>query len=172
MQSRSILLSSGVLALLAAVGSVSAAMSSADKQFMIMAARTDMIEAHEGQIAEQQADKAEVKDLAKMLVQDHTDAYVHLSALAARTGVTIPKGIDAAKDRSIEQLAHAKGAGFDRLFTRDEVADHKQALAAFKRESMRGKDSDVKAYATSMIPVLEKHLQEAEQCAKSAAKKS
>jgi len=141
-------------------------MSSADKQFMVMAARTDMIEAHEGQIAEQQASKEDVKDFAKTLVQDHTDAYMQLSVLAARTGVSIPKGINAAKDRSIEQLEHAKGDGFDRLFTRDEIADHKQALAAFKRESARGTDSDVKAYATSMIPVLEKHLQQAEQCAK------
>jgi putative membrane protein len=167
MQSGSILLGSGVLALFAAVGPASGAMSSADKQFMIMAARTDMIEAHEGQIAEQQAAKADVKDLGKTLVQDHTDDYMHLTALAAKTGVSIPKGINVAKDRSIEELAHAKGAGFDRLFTRDEIADHKQALAAFKRESMRGKDSDVKAYASSMIPVLEKHLQKAEECAKS-----
>jgi putative membrane protein len=170
MQSRSILLSSGLFALLVAAGSASAAMSSVDKQFMVMAARTDMIEAHEGQIAEQQAAQADVKDLAKTLVQDHTDAYNRLSVLAAKTGVSIPKGINVAKDRNIEQLAHAKGAGFDRMFTRDEIADHKQALAAFKRESMHGKDSDVKAYATSMIPVLEKHLQTAEQCAKSSKK--
>lgn len=167
MHSGSILLSSGLLALLAVAGSASAAMSSADKQFIIMAARTDMIEAHEGQIAEQQAGKAEVKDMAKMLVEDHTGDYMRLSVLAARTGVSIPKGINAAKDRNIEQLARAKGAGFDRLFTREEVADHKQALAAFKRESARATDSDVKAYATSMIPVLEKHLQKAEECARS-----
>jgi putative membrane protein len=168
MQSRSILLSSGLLAFLAASAVASAAMSSADKQFMIMAARTDMIEAHEGQLAEQQAGRADVKDMAKMLVEDHTGDYARLSALAAKTGVSIPKGINATRDRNIEQLAHAKGAGFDRLFTRDEVADHKQALAAFKRESAHGKDSDVKAYATSVIPVLEKHLQQAEQCAKPA----
>jgi putative membrane protein len=170
MQSRSILLTSGLLGFLGAVGSASAAVSSADKQFMIMAARTDMIEAHEGQIAEQRAARAEVKDMAKALVEDHTDAYMRLSMLAAKTGVSIPKGINAARDRNIEQLAHAKGAGFDRLFTRDEIASHRQTLAAFKRESVRGKDSDVKAYATGMIPVLEKHLQMAEQCAKSSKK--
>lgn len=168
MKNRSIVLGSGLIALLVAAGSAFAAMSSADKQFMITAARTDMIEAHEGQIAEQQADKADVKDYAKMLVQDHTDDYAHLSALAAKTGVPIPKGINAAKDRNIEQLAHSKGAGFDRLFTRDEIAAHRQALAAFKRESTKGKDSDVKAYATSVIPVLEKHLQAAEAFAKPA----
>lgn len=168
MQSRSIALSSGLLALFATAGSAFAAMSSADKQFIIMAARTDMIEAHEGQIAEQQAGRADVKDMARMLVEDHTGDYERLSVLATKTGVSIPKGINAAKDRSIEQLAHAKGADFDRLFTRDEIADHKQALAAFKRESARGKDADVKAYATSVIPVLEKHLQQAEQCAKPA----
>jgi putative membrane protein len=168
MKNRSIVLGSGLIALLAVAGSAFAAMSGADKQFMVTSARTDMIEAHEGQIAEQQASKADVKDYAKMLVQDHSDDYGHLSALASKTGVSIPKGINAAKDRNIEQLAHVKGAGFDRLFTREEIAAHRQALAAAKRESAQGKDSDVKAYATSMIPVLEKHLQAAEACAKPA----
>jgi putative membrane protein len=170
MQSRTILLGSGLLAIFAVAGSAFAALSSADKQFMVMAARTNMIEAHEGQIAEQKANQSDVKDFAKTLAQDHTDAYGHLSQLAEKTGVSIPKGINAAKDREIEQLDHLKGASFDRQFTRDEVADHRQALAAFKRESEHGKDAQVKAYATSMIPVLEKHLQLAQECAKSSTK--
>ena len=154
--------------LAAGVVAYAASLSSADRQFMVMAAKTDMLEAHEGQMAENQANQSDVKDLGRTLVQDHTDSYQHLTALAAKTGVSIPKGIDVAKDRSVEQLARLKGARFDHQFAQDEIADHRQALAAFRREAAHGSDTDVKAYASSMIPVLEKHLHLAEKCARPA----
>ena len=133
-----------------------------------MAAKTDMTEANEGQIAESQAGRADVKDLAKTLVQDHTQSYEHLTALAAKTGISIPTGINSGKIPEIQQLVHLKVPRFDRQFDTNEIADHRRAIAAFKREATHGQDADVKAYATSMIPVLEKHLQLAEQCARAA----
>lgn len=165
MQTRSIPSAACCLALLGAAGAAYAASwSNADKQFMIIAAKTDMTEAHEGQLAGNQARRADVKDFAKTLVQDHTESYQHLTELAAKTGVSIPKGIDAAKDRIIEQLVHLKGDRFDRQFALDEIAAHRRAIAAFKREAALGQDAEVKAYATKMIPILEKHLKLAEEC--------
>ena len=153
------------LAFFAATG-YAATLSNADKQFMITAAKTDMTEAHEGQMAENQASRADVKDFAKALVQDHTESYVHLSELAGKIGVSIPKGINTGKDRTIQELVHLKGASFDRAFERDEIASHRRALEIFKREAAHAQDPDVKAYATGRIPVLEKHLRLAEECAK------
>lgn len=48
----------------------------------------------------------------------------------------------------------------------DEIAAHRHAIAAFRREEKVGQDADVKAYAAKMIPVLEKHLRLAEDCVK------
>ena len=143
-------------------------MSNFDRQFMTLAARTDMVVAHEGQIAENQATRADVKNLASTLVQDQTDSYARLAALASKAGDSIPKGIDAAKDPAIRRLAHMKGRNFDRQFTQDELTANRQAIAVFKRETRRGHDADVKAYASSMIPVLEKHIHLAEDCLKPA----
>lgn len=160
-----------VLALLAGTTIIHAAtLSSTDKQFLITAARTDMIEAHEGQMAEDQAQQADIKDLGKTLVQDHTQSYEELTALAAKTGVSIPTGINTAREATIEQLARLKGNSFDRAFDRDEIAAHKRLVASFKREAEHAKDPDVKAYATKMIPVVEKHLKLAEDCAKPVKK--
>ena len=64
------------------------------------------------------------------------------------------------------QLVHLKGNNFDRQFVQDEIAGHRRAIAAFKREAEHGQDADVKAYANKMIPVLEKHLHMAEELAK------
>jgi putative membrane protein len=155
------------LTLLAAIGIASAAsLSPIDKQFMISAAKTDMTKAHEGQMAETQGRSDDVKNFAKTLVQDHTNSYTQLSELAAKEGVSIPKGINASRNPSIRLLVHLTGQRFDQAFTKDEIATERQTIAAFKREVAHGKDSDVKAYASKMIPVLERHLQLAEACAR------
>jgi putative membrane protein len=169
MQYRSISSGACGLVLLAAAGiAYPASLSTADKQFLTTAAKADMTEANEGKIAENQAARGDVRDLGKTIAQDHTENYSQLAALAAQDGVSIPTGIDTGKDRTIQQLVHLKGASFDRTFTADEIAAHRQAIAIFKREAEHGQDPDVKAFATKTIPVLEKHLQMAETCAKAA----
>jgi putative membrane protein len=169
MQIRNILTSAGCCALFAAAGVANVgSISTADKDFMIMAARADMTEAHEGQVFENRTDRADIKAFAKTLDQDHTKAYEELTELASKTGVSIPKGIDVAKDPAFEHLVHLKGERFDHAFAADEVAAHRHAIAMFKREAEHGKDAEVKAYAAKMVPVLEKHLRLAEEIAKPA----
>ena len=170
MQLRNVLVGCCV-AFLGTAGIVAAAsLSKADSNFMVMAAKIDMTEAHEGQMAESHATRADVKDFAKKLVQDHTEAYDQITELAAKTGVTIPRGIDTAKDKTIAQLVRLNDSRFDKQFIRDEIADHRSAITAFKREAEHGEDADVRAYATKMIPVLESHLHQAEKCANPAAR--
>lgn len=170
MQIQTIALSGAcALAMLAGAVNVQAAdLSPADKQFIRMAATTDMTQAHEGQVAEGQASRADVKDCAKTLVQDHTQSYEQLTELAAKTGVSIPTGIDAAKNPQLKQLVRLKGNRFDQQFDKDEIADHQRVLATYKREAAHGQNPELKAYAAKMVPVLEKHLSLAEQCAKQA----
>ncbi|HTS32255.1 MAG TPA: DUF4142 domain-containing protein [Bryobacteraceae bacterium] len=163
-----ILLSGACCFALFAAGGVSQAssLSKADQAFLSMAAKDDMTQAHEGQMAEKQAERAEVKDLAKTLVKDHTSSYEQLTILASKTGAVIPKGIDSGKDASIRQLAPLKGASFDRTFTHDEIEGERRLMAVFKREAQQGQNPDVKAYASRMVPVLEKDLKLAEDCGK------
>ncbi|HLI86068.1 MAG TPA: DUF4142 domain-containing protein [Bryobacteraceae bacterium] len=145
-----------------------ASLSNADKQFLVTVAQTDMTEAHEGQMAQNQAARADVKDLGKTVAADCAHSYEELTEMAAKNGVAIPKGINAAKIHTVQQLAHLKGARFDALYTRDQIAAQKRAIAVFKREAEHGQDPDLKAWASKMIPILQKHLQMAEQSAKPA----
>ena len=151
------------IASLAGGAALAADLSKADKDFMIAAAKANMTEAHEGQMAESQGGADSVKTLGRTLEQDHTQAYQQLQALSQKNGVAIPTGIDTAKNPSIRQLEHLKGAAFDKAFAREEVATHREAIVEFKREAEHGTDPDVKAYATQTIPVLQKHLSMAEQ---------
>lgn len=147
----------------------STTLSPKDKEFLKMAAVANMTEAHMGQLAESQASRAGVKDFGQTLVKDHTNAYQELAVLDSKLGQTIPKGINARRHKTIEQLANVKGKKFDLPFLRDEVRDHERVIAAFKREAEHGQDQDVKAYATQVLPTIEQHLREAEKLLKHRA---
>jgi putative membrane protein len=147
----------------------SAKLSPSDKEFLKMAAVANMTEAHLGQLAESQAYRAGVKDFGQTLVKDHTNAYQELAVLDSKLGQPIPKGINVRRHKVIEQLAHVNGKKFDGSFLRDEVQDHERAIAAFKREALRGQDQDVKAYAKQVLPTMEEHLREAEKLLKHRA---
>jgi putative membrane protein len=148
-----------------------ATVSKADKDFLSSAATMDMTGAHAGQMAANQASASEVKDFARMLVQDHSDAFGHLAEVAAKVGVQIPRGINSSRIPSLEGLAPLKGTRFDRQFARDEVTAETRELAAFRHEAKYGQNTDVKQYATKIIPVIENDLKRAQQCATSATKK-
>ena len=147
---RNILVAVGAVTILAPA-LFGASLSKADKQFLNMAARTDMVEAHEGQMADTRASRAEVKDFAKTLVQDHSNSYGQIAELAAKANLSIPRGINVVRIRSIEQLESLKGVRFDRQFARDQIAAERRAIVVFKREAEHGDNADVKDYATKTV---------------------
>ena len=133
------------------------AAATSDQAFIDLAAQTDMTEAHLGQLAETQSSSQAVKDFAQMLVTDHTNDYNQLTALAAKAGLTVPKGLDAKQDKMIAPFEKLKGAAFDKRFARAMVSGHETAIAAYNKESRDGQNADLKTYATQTIPTLEKH---------------
>ncbi len=160
------------LPLVAAPASKTPALNAADRSFLTAAARIDMMEAHKGEMAENQSAASNVKDFAKTLVQDQTQSYQHLSELAAKTGASIPRGIDASKNQAITRLVHLKGERFDRQFTREEIAAEQEEVALYKREAAHGHNADLKAYANGALPMLENDLRLAQQCEKAQKKTS
>jgi len=148
----------------------SAAPSASDKEFMKSVAETDMLEAHFGQMAQDQASRQDVKDYGQMLVTDHTANYNDLNTLATKAGIDIPKAINATDNKTIARFASLKGAAFDHRFLAEMIQGHEKAIAEFKREEAHGEDADVKTFATNTLPKLQEHLDKAKDLAKPAKK--
>jgi putative membrane protein len=137
-----------------------------DQQFVDMAAQTDMLEAHLGQMAEDRAASQEVKDYAQMLVTDHTANYQQLTALGAAAGFTIPKGLDAAHDKMIAPFEKLRGEAFDSRYVHEMIAGHTEAIGVFTKEAADAENADLKAYASATLPTLHKHLDGAKDLSK------
>lgn len=134
-----------------------------DKTFMMKAAQGGMAEVQLGQMASQKGASNAVKEFGQRMVTDHSKANDQLMQVAAQKGVTLPKNIDAKHRALAARLSHLSGAAFDRAYVTAMVKDHKEDVAEFKKESMRGKDQDVKGFAAQTLPVITDHLHMAQQ---------
>jgi len=150
--------------------SQSAAEAMTDQQFVDFAAQTDMLEAHLGQMAQDQADAQAVKDYAQMLITDHTSDYQKLGPLAAKMSLTVPKGLDAEHDKMIEPFEKPHGAAFDHLYIHTMIEGHTKAIAIYKKEAADAQNADLKEYAAETLPTLQKHLDGAKDLLKKGAK--
>lgn len=137
-----------------------------DQEFINMAAQTDMLEAHLGQMAANQASSDDVKNYAQMLVSDHTSDYTQLQAMAAKDNLTVPAGLDDEHNKMIDPFNKLNGKAFDQKYIHEMIEGHTKAIAAYTKESSDATNGDVKSYAAATLPTLQKHLDGAKDLAK------
>ena len=65
----------------------------------------------------------------------------------------------------MDNLTWLSGADFESQYMRDMVSDHKEDVKKFQNEADKGKDADLKKFASQTLPTLKEHLQLAESTA-------
>ena len=149
---------------------------SEDIEFVLDAAKGGRAEVELGQLASQRAQNDEVKKFAQRMVDDHTKAGDELKSIAERKGIKLPDDVEAKDKALMQRLEKLNGAAFDRAYMNAMVNDHVKDVSEFKREANSGRDPQVKSFASSTLPTLEEHLQQAKQArtqtSVSTAKKS
>jgi putative membrane protein len=135
-----------------------AGMSSRDREFLMDAAMSGLVEVELGRIAAQQGTSDAVKQFGQMMVDHHTKANTELMSLASSKGITLPTSLDEKHQQDVTKLSGMSGAEFDRAFAKRMLKDHEKAVSDFEKESTRGTDPDVKALAGKALPTLQEHL--------------
>jgi putative membrane protein len=94
--------------------------------------------------------------------QDHSKANDELKKLAADKGVQLATALDSKHKSKVDKLAKLSGADFDKRYMSEMVSDHKNDVKLFQKEADKGKDADIKQFASKTLPTLKEHLQLAE----------
>lgn len=145
------------------------------QEFTRLAAMSDRFEIASSRLAQQKAQGAEVKQFAERMVQDHTRTTQELQQLmqqlpgAAQGGQPTGaqggpqhEGLDQQHAALLQQLQQASGAEFDRLYVRQQVMAHQQAVDMFQNFSRSGDNPQLKQWAAKTLPDLQQHLQMAQ----------
>jgi putative membrane protein len=145
---------------------------SPDSSFYKSAAEGGMSEVELGELAQQKASNAAVKDFGAMMVKDHTAANDKLKALAAAKQVSLPDSPSVMQKASKTKLNILSGDSFDRSYVTAMINDHKEDIKEFQKEASEGKDPQAKAFASATLPTLQMHLNRIQSIAESAGIKN
>lgn len=141
----------------------SSRISHGDRKFIENATRSGIAEYELGKLAAQRAASPEVKQFAERMVSDHGKAGEQLREIAQQKGITMPDKPKHAESRERGKLAKLSGAQFDREYMDHMVKDHRKDVKEFEKVAQHAKDPEVKSFAQQTLPILQEHLQMAEQ---------
>ena len=136
-----------------------AGMSSQDHNFIMDAAMGGMLEVELGRWAAQKGTSEAVKQFGQRMVDDHGKANQELMSLASSKGMTLPTALDEKHQKDVTKISSLSGAEFDRAYSKMMLKDHEKDVKEFERQSTRGGDPDLRAFATRTLPTLQEHLQ-------------
>lgn len=157
-------------------------------EFARLAAMSDRFEIASSRMAEQKSQNAEVKQFAQHMIRDHEKTSQELQVLMAQVqgrgtgaGSAYPQGrepaggatasaqggpqsdrLDPQHETLIQQLQQAGGTEFDRLYARQQVTAHQQAVDMFRNYSQSGDNEQLKQWAAKTLSALQEHLQMAQ----------
>ena len=144
-----------------AIASLAFAADDPDAAFYKKAAEGGLFEVEAGNQAQTKANDQRVKDFASMLVTDHTAANDQLKSLAASKGISLPSSPSAGQMAAKTKLDVLTGDTYDKSFVNGQIKAHERTIALFQKEVASGQDADAKAFASSTLPTLRKHLKQA-----------
>ena len=147
------------VAILVATWSLQAQVNQTDKDFMKHAAEGGIMEVKLGQLAASNGSSQEVKELGRMMEEQHTKANGELKALAAKKNVSLPADMTEKDQKTYKKLSALQGKDFDKEYSDCMVKDHKEDISKFKAEADKGGDADLKSWAAKTVPTLEHHLE-------------
>jgi putative membrane protein len=140
-----------------------AKLARSDRKFIENAAKGGLFEVQVAKLAESKASDPAVKDFAKMLVDQHTNANNELTQLANSKGVELPAAPGFMQRHSENSLAKRSGADFDKHFVSEVgIKDHQKDIKDFEKAAKDVKDPDLKAFIEKTLPTLREHLAQAQ----------
>lgn len=142
-----------------------------DAKFIKQAAEMQLQEIRLGKLAQQKGKSSHVKDLGKMMEDDHTTSMNELKALAKSKSITLPAEANNDAKDDYTMLERKSGDDFDKAYSAMMVEHHEEAISLFERGASEAKDDELKAWSSKKLSTLRTHLQHAEDCEKKLAKK-
>lgn len=133
-------------------------LNQADRLFIRQAALGGLAEVELARLAAQNGQADAVKDFARRMIEDHTEANERLAALAEQAGVTPPREIDPEHRAVRDRLGELSGAEFDRTYVQSQIQDHQLTAQLLEWEIGSGQDQDLKTFAAETLPTVLEHL--------------
>lgn len=130
--------------------------------FVEDATTSSLMEVQLGNIAQKKAMSQQVRDYAKMMVTDHTDASQKLTPVLTTLSITAPTALEKEDQDKIDNLNQKTGKDFDKEYIDKMVNDHKDNVNKFEDAQKNLPSGELRTWVENTLPVLRQHLIQAE----------
>ena len=137
-----------------------------DEKFLNEAAMLNRKEILLGELASDKANMADVKELANMIVEDHTTALADLNTLARSESIVITTEQSDKAVNAHHKLSNKSGDDFDKCYVDMMIDNHEEAIMKFEKAAQECKDPEIRTWADNQLPSLRKHLEHSKFCEK------
>lgn len=141
-----------------------------DAQFLVNAAEIDMIGVSLGQLGQQKGGSIHVKELGKMMEDQHTISLNELIALAQTKNISLPTLQTEKGKETYKKQSGLPAKKFDKMYADLMVNEHKDAIVLFETVVENSTDPEIKAWAVATLPILKTHLDKSLMCQKECEK--
>ena len=131
--------------------------------FVKEVAISDMFEIDSSKLAQDKGNAPE-KTFASQMVTDHTKTSTELKTLVSsgKVKADLPTALDSSHQSKLEKLKGESGKDFSSDYDSMQVSAHKDAVSLFERYAKSGDNPKLKDWAGKTLPVLQHHLEMAE----------
>ena len=131
----------------------------ATSRFLVRAANSGMAEVKMAELASERATRADIKDVAKTIINDHQNANSQVKSLAGQRGIALPDSASDSKRRRYDDLSDERGADFDKQYVNRMIDDHEDDIDMFEDAIEDVRDPEVRNFAQNTLPRLRNHLE-------------
>ena len=134
--------------------------SNVGRDYVARASVANVFELEAGRLAMTRAERPEILDIARRMLDDHTTTGGLLlrAAMQTRGGVEVLREIDGPHRRLMNRLRQERGAGFERTYLAIETAHHAETLSLHRAYAATGEEPELRTAAAEIAAVTEDHL--------------
>ncbi|MBV4484056.1 DUF4142 domain-containing protein [Pseudomonas sp. SWRI153] len=128
--------------------------------FIEEAAQQSLFQNNSARIALEKSALPEVRDFAKQMIADHERFDKQLRQLAQSQRMAVP-GEPSTASKARQLRLESRDESFDRIYIDSQAETLEQRLMLFKKEAMSSQNPQLKAFAQSDLPGIEKQAKKA-----------
>ncbi|MBU2013404.1 MAG: DUF4142 domain-containing protein [Gammaproteobacteria bacterium] len=151
---------SGAFALLFGVAA-NLALAAEGENFVDEASAKGIAEIETAKMALDKGTSEDVKQFAKMMIDDHTKANQELAQLAQAKDLEMSDEATLMDKAKAMILKLRDGENFDEAYANNQVVAHEQTIEMYQDYVEGGENADLKQFAQKALPKLEEHLKQA-----------
>jgi putative membrane protein len=130
-----------------------------EKLFLLEASMGNLAEIEFSRLAQSKATDPAVKQLAEMLVADHTAAQQKVMSLGSEMGLDLPTALPEGMTGLFTALGSLPDDKFERCYLLTLKANHAKAITSYADHEVMLEDAKAKAYISEALPKLRAHNQ-------------